>query len=287
MTKKLWSYRSGDLKEDLGLMLLGGIGAVAPVAREEDVGLDAIVTLFRPEGRLLFSQESFYVQLKSSNTTEIAFDKEDVEWLHLIALPFFVGLIDGENSVVRLYSTNCLYEFFTIDVQYQAIVVRFGEGATTDGSPNDLTVYLRDPILEWSTADVFEKEFRQLAYAVMSKWIEIEGDNVRLRRTGIYWHANWTTNRPPDVAFERFAFGSASPEELQRTLRYIEPLLARLMAQLASSGGLAVEFPEYMLKICAEKGIESERIKYVIKFLEKEGERLKTNSSNGPESPQS
>ena len=287
MAKRLWSYRSGDLKEDLGLMLLGGIGAVAPVVREEDVGLDAIVTLFRPEARLLFTQESFYVQLKSSNTMKITFDKEDVEWLRLIALPFFVGLVDGENSVVRLYSTNCLYEFFRIDEQYKSIVVRFGEGCTADGSPNDLTVYLRDPILEWSTADVFKKEFRQLAYDVISKWLEIEGDNVRLRRTGIYWHANWTTNRPPDVAFERFAFGTASPEELQRTLRYIEPLLARLMSQMASSGGLAVEFPEYMLRIYTEKGIKSERIKSVIKFLEKEGERLKTNSSDGPESPQS
>lgn len=287
MTKKLWSYRSGDLKEDLGLVLLQGIGAVAPVVREEDVGLDAIVTLFRPEGKLLFTQESFYVQLKSSNTSEIAFDREDIEWLRLIALPFFVGLVDGENSVVRLYSTNCLYEFFMIDEQYKSIILRFGEGVTADGSPNDLIVYLSAPILEWSTADVFKKEFRQLAYTVMSKWLEIEGDNVRLRRTGIYWHANWTTNYPPRVAFERFAFGSASLEELKHTLRYIEPLLARLMAQMASSGGLAVEFPEYMLRIYAEKGLECEKIKSVIEFFKKGGKHIKIKSPNDPESPKS
>lgn len=219
MTKRLWSYRSGDLKEDLGLMLLGGIGAVAPVSREEDVGLDAIITLYRPEDRLLFTQESFYVQLKSSKAVEISFNEEDVEWLRLIALPFLIGSVDGENGKIQLYSTNCLYEFFTIDEKYKSIVIRFGEGLTADGSPNDLTVYLREPVLEWSIADVFTKDFRQLAFHVMNKWLEIEGNNVRLRKTGLYWHANWVTNEIPDIAMERFAFNSGSPEELQQTLR--------------------------------------------------------------------
>ncbi|NLS91164.1 MAG: hypothetical protein GXX96_03150 [Planctomycetaceae bacterium] len=39
------SFRSGDLAEHLGLLLLKGIAAVAEVARPEDVGLDAIATL--------------------------------------------------------------------------------------------------------------------------------------------------------------------------------------------------------------------------------------------------
>lgn len=278
MAKRLWSYRSGDLKEDLGLMLLGGTGAVAPVAREEDVGLDAIVTLFRPEERLLIAQESFYVQLKSSNLAEIEFDAEDVEWLRLMGMPFFIGLVDGESSMIRLYSTNCLYEFFTIDEQYKSIIVRFGVGATTDAAPSDLTVYLREPILEWSTTDVFKNSFRQLAYDVLNRWLEIEGDNVRLRRTGIYWHANWETNKVPNVAMERFAFGSASPEQFRQTLRYIEPLLGRLMSQMASVGGLAIEFPEYMTRIYAEHKVECKRIETVMQFLEKTGELGKLSS---------
>jgi hypothetical protein len=275
MAKRLWSYRSGDLKEDLGLVLLSGIGAVAPVSRKEDVGLDAIVTLFRPEARLLFAQESFYVQIKSSKTTEIAFDEDDVEWLRLIAMPFFIGLVEGENSVVRLYSTNCLYEFFKVDEQYKSILVRFGEGDTEDGSPDNLTVYLRDPILEWCTADVFNIKFRQLSYDVMSKWLEIEGDNVRLRRTGIYWHANWTTNSPPGVAFERYAFGSVSTDEFRRTLRYVEPLLGRLMSQMASRGELVVEFLDYVMHVYSENGIECKRIEAVWRFLEQEGKHRK------------
>ena len=102
--------------------------------------------------------------MKSSETSEIEFDKEDIEWLRLIAMPFFIGLVDGKSSALRLYSTNCLYEFFKVDEQYKSIIVRFGEGGTEDGSPHDLIVYTRVPILEWSRSDVFTKKFRELAF---------------------------------------------------------------------------------------------------------------------------
>ena len=36
------NIRSGDIKEDLGMLLLKGIAAVAPVPRTEDVGIDAV-----------------------------------------------------------------------------------------------------------------------------------------------------------------------------------------------------------------------------------------------------
>lgn len=117
----------------------------------------------------------------------------------------------------------------------------------------------------------------------MSKWLEIEGDNVRLRRTGIYWHANWKTNNPPDVAFKRYAFGSPSVDEFHRTLRYVEPFLGRLMSQMASRGGLAVEFPDYMMRVYSENGIECKRIEAIMRFLEQEGERRKTDISDDSE----
>ena len=275
MTKRIKNYRSGDLKEGIGIELLRGIGATAPIPREEDLGADAVVTLFRPEGRLLFSTESFFVQLKSSKETEILFDSENVEWLRLLGLPFFIGLVDGESTSIQLYSTNCLYEFFAIDQAYTSITVKFGKGVTEDNSPKELVVYLREPILEWALKDNFSKEFGDLAYNVLSRWLEIEGDNVRFRRTGIYWHANWKTNEVPSLAAEFFGFGVPSPKELQRTLEYIEPQLARLMSQLAGVGGLAIEFPEYIVKKYKENNIECTKIESVIKFIEMTCTRVK------------
>ena len=46
---RLTSFRSGDLAEDLGIFLLKGVAVVAEVECQEDVGLDAVATLLRPD----------------------------------------------------------------------------------------------------------------------------------------------------------------------------------------------------------------------------------------------
>ena len=60
------SFRSGNLAEHLGLLLLKGIAAVADVPRTEDVGLDAVATLLRraSDGNC-YAEDGFVVQLKS------------------------------------------------------------------------------------------------------------------------------------------------------------------------------------------------------------------------------
>ena len=60
------SFRSGNLTEHLGLLLLKGIAAVADVPRTEDVGLDAFATLLRraSDGHC-YAEDGFVVQLKS------------------------------------------------------------------------------------------------------------------------------------------------------------------------------------------------------------------------------
>jgi hypothetical protein len=68
------SFRSGNLAEQLGLLLLKGIAAVADVPRTEDVGLDAVATLLRraPDGNC-YAEDGFVVQLKSYSATSIEY----------------------------------------------------------------------------------------------------------------------------------------------------------------------------------------------------------------------
>ena len=278
MAKRLWNYRSGDIKEDLGLMLLAGLGAVAPVPREDDFGVDAVVTLLESESKFLFPRQSFWVQLKSSDTSEIQLEDDEVEWLRLIDLPLFIGLVNGHEAAISLYSTNLVYEHFTIDAKYRLISLRFGTGLVEDASPTSLTVYLGEPILKWSVPSVFDRTFRQLGYQIMSKWLDIEGENVRSRKAGIYCLAAWKTNAPPAIGIKGLAIESVPPDEFHQTLRYIEPLMARLMAQMASHGGLAVEFPEYMLRIYSENGVECDRLRYLVnEFLPRMASRQKAD----------
>jgi hypothetical protein len=44
------NLRASELQEELGILLLKAIASVAPVPRQDDIGNDAVATLFRPEG---------------------------------------------------------------------------------------------------------------------------------------------------------------------------------------------------------------------------------------------
>jgi hypothetical protein len=57
----------------------------------------------------------------------------------------------------------------------------------------------------------------------MSKWLDIEGENVRSRKAGIYWLADWKTNAPPDIGIKGRAIESVPRPEFHQTLRYSEP----------------------------------------------------------------
>ncbi|MEW6685569.1 MAG: hypothetical protein AB1393_05115 [Candidatus Edwardsbacteria bacterium] len=280
MAKKIKNYRSGDLKETLGICLLEGIGAVAPIPREEDVGMDAVVTLFQPDGRLLFAQQSFYVQLKSSLIQEIVFEKDDVNWLKMINIPFFWGLVDGENAKIYLFSTNKLYEFLDNN-EYTYVKILFGEGATRDDF-KELEVYLGSPIIEWSIADIFKSDFNSFAFNILSEWIEIASDNIRCRQFGIYKGAQWSTNQPPQIdCFTMITISdfTVTDKDVKKTLEFIEPFLARLIHQLAKTKGIATEFPKYMISLYKKFEVSHQTLEVANNLLVERG-MIRDNSEH-------
>lgn len=100
------SFRSGNLAEHLGLLLLKGIAAVAEVARPEDVGLDAIATLLRQDADgNCYAEDSFLVQLKSDSATAIEYKDHELDWLLGQSQPMFIGLVSRAESQISLYPT--------------------------------------------------------------------------------------------------------------------------------------------------------------------------------------
>ena len=77
------NLRSGDLHEEFGIFLLKAVALVAPVPRQEDGGIDAFVTLIRPEGsRRLIPDVSFLVQLKSASAASVSYTTPDeMAWI--------------------------------------------------------------------------------------------------------------------------------------------------------------------------------------------------------------
>src|SRR5437868_973227 len=100
------NLRSGDLKEELGVLLLKGFCVVATVERPEDVGLDGVATLLREEKGLLYAENSFYVQFKSKSVRSVRYKGEEVRWLKNLKLPLFIGSVSIEDGSIELFCTH-------------------------------------------------------------------------------------------------------------------------------------------------------------------------------------
>src|SRR5436305_1267738 len=95
------SFRSGNLAEDLGLLLLKGIAAVAEVARPEDVGLDAVANLLRRDADgNCYAEDSFLLQLKAESVTSLEYKDHELTWFLGQTQPMFIGRVSLARSEI-------------------------------------------------------------------------------------------------------------------------------------------------------------------------------------------
>src|SRR6266404_2250950 len=100
------NFRSGNLAEHLGLLMLKGIAAVADVPRTEDIGLDAIATLLRRDADgNCYAEDGFVVQLKSDAVASMEYRGHELTWFLGQSQPMFIGLVSMKVSSISLYST--------------------------------------------------------------------------------------------------------------------------------------------------------------------------------------
>ncbi len=92
------NLRRGDLAEGFGLELLRTFSFIAPVPRQEDIGFDAVATLFRADKDRLFAEDTFLVQVKASSVRKIEYAGEQLDWLRKLNLPIFWLSVDLANS---------------------------------------------------------------------------------------------------------------------------------------------------------------------------------------------
>src|SRR5215510_13097759 len=100
------SFRSGNLAEHLGLLLLRGIAAVADVPRTEDIGLDAVATLLRrdTDGNC-YAEDSFGVQLKAISEESLEYRDHGLNWFRAQSQPIFIGRVSLADAKISLCPT--------------------------------------------------------------------------------------------------------------------------------------------------------------------------------------
>ena len=112
----LENFRIGWENEHLSAYLLSRISFIAnPVTIGDDIGSDFFCTLFEKrlvnEHKQLFPLRSFAIQIKSTYC-EYHFDNK-IEYLNILELPFFLGIIKHDDLSLSIYSGEFLPMMFT------------------------------------------------------------------------------------------------------------------------------------------------------------------------------
>lgn len=231
-------FRSGDLNEELGMLLLKGIAAVARVPRPEDIGIDAVATLLR-EGPndALIAEDSFYVQFKSSTVRRVRFLGHEVRWLESLKLPFFIGSVRKADSAIDLYATHRLsrallgtrYEEVELVVDPTNEVFEGIDPETEVVAEQYRRVNIGPPLLTWSTGDLSESEFVGQSYAILKPYLETEQRNIDYRGIRYIEKISWKTGEPPNcvqgsIAYQYFG----SDEDILQVFRSMVPHMEAL-----------------------------------------------------------
>ena len=127
MSKRLESYRIGDRNEAICLAYMRLLGFVAPVPREEDIGLDATLTLSERREKSSFPKETCGIQIKSKSCQGIYFDQNRLDYL--CSLPFSTFVLQRSRGEVSVFST--------INVRLSPLRIR-GPGTLVLGTPSIL-----------------------------------------------------------------------------------------------------------------------------------------------------
>lgn len=199
--------RSGDIAEQLGILLLQSVALVAPVPRTEDVGIDVVVTLIKNyDLRKYVAEESFAVQIKSSSIEEIPFQDDEVKWLHDLQLPLFIASVDRKTSTIKLYSTQSLSVALAESPDREKINLQLLQNYEGDfvSKESSLNLPIGPPVIEWSLDLIasdpqFIKEF----YKLMKAHVILAKRSIETRRVGFIEVATWKTGNLPVVREKR------------------------------------------------------------------------------------
>lgn len=180
------NLHQGSRSEILADYLFSALGAVTPVRRQDDVGVDLHCTITERIGQRSWVRNYYQVQVKSDTGPWRFESKEEVRWLIEHPLPLFLVCVDKGKASVSVYHTmpRFMIPFWELPNSLSLAPGAVGKGSVvswTDG----LAYGLSAPIVQVTLADL-ATEARLLEVAqVLKAWIELDEVNGLLRMAGL------------------------------------------------------------------------------------------------------
>jgi len=237
------NLRSGDLNEEYGLFLLRLFGAVAPVPRTEDVGVDAFLTLLHNEGELYRAGRTCMVQLKSHSegVSVVYFDAKtsgelnvrgETTWLKELDYPLFFGRV-SRGGQLELYATQQLLEWFLDNPGQAGIGICFEEVDESPVPANGFAPvrWLGPPILTMGIEHARDAAGIRTQVDLLSEWVKLMQENLALFPLGMLRKMRWQPNTAPETVQYTQLSREPSEQEAERALRDVSLRLAALSVE--------------------------------------------------------
>lgn len=234
---RLASYRHGDRAENLGIVLMQAICAVAPVPREEDMGIfDAIATVLRREGNLLFAEGSFLVQFKSAGIRKFEYSGAQLANMRAQDIPLFIASVNLKTATIELYPVGPALQ--RIGGEDSSVVIFHLKQKKHPPSGVQFNVYMGKPALKWDMAEMNGCEFQRTSSSLLVAWLELLKDNTQKYRLGIYDEVKWETGAIPKLS-GAYAMLSG-PEEIEKGMQITGAALKWLTGQALIEDSIAI-----------------------------------------------
>lgn len=204
--KRLGNFRAGDRSEYMATFGLSRVSFVSSILRQEDFGVvDFLCVLTRTQGRFVYPESAFYVQVKSTKEDQIL-DADAIRWItHHMDHPLFLCVGDKARSELSFYSLSRIWLALFLRTEPKTITLKLD----VDNPPEPFIlrdeadgahfeVKLGPPILSQGLTAL--EEDPSLAFNVFDSWIRLDAANIARRRLGrlavrCFW--DWQTNVVP------------------------------------------------------------------------------------------
>lgn len=218
--KRERNFRQGDIAEGMGLELLRRISLVAPVPRSEDVGVDAVCTLLRPDDRYLYAENTFAVQVKAASKRRLDLDNGTWRWMREFDLPFYWLSVDLQRATAALYSFVNAFAPGTFAIGHGTPNCQVGDSTRLvldrpagslspelqpwfllrrpqDPAEVPFSIWIGPPVMELRFDEADTKGFASRVYPTLKSHSEAFSAVLRARRIGVHRGLSWETGGPP------------------------------------------------------------------------------------------
>lgn len=234
------NLRSGDLNEEYGLFLLRLLGAVAPVPRTEDVGVDAFLTLLHNEGALYRAGRTCMIQLKSHTrgVSVLYYDaktngrrdaRRETAWLRSLDYPLFFGRV-RRGASLDIFSSQHLLEWFLNNPEASGVGVCFDERRQVPEPAEGKVpvVWLGQPVTSILLGRGTEPDSIRRSVELLDEWVAILQQNLVLAPLGMLLQLRWNTGEPPERLQYTQLTREPDEQQAERVFREVAVRLAAL-----------------------------------------------------------